>query len=46
MGIFLSTQELRTIYDNFDLNNDGGISYTELTHVLRVSNPSHFDGTS
>jgi len=35
MGIFLSTQELRTIYDNFDLNNDGGISYTELTHVLR-----------
>jgi len=35
MGIFLSTQELRTIYDNFDINNDGGISYTELAHVLR-----------
>lgn len=36
MGIFLSTQELRTVYDNFDLNNDGGISYKELSHVIRA----------
>lgn len=35
LGVFLSTQELRTVYDHFDLNRDGGISYVELVSVLR-----------
>jgi len=35
IGVFLSTQELRTVYDQFDLNRDGLISYAELIKVLR-----------
>jgi len=37
LGIFLATQELRTIFDRFDLNKDAAISYAELITVLRVS---------
>lgn len=34
-GIFFSTQELRTVYDQFDLNKDGVICYNDLISVLR-----------
>ena len=40
MGVFLATQELRTVFDHFDLNKDGAVSYSELISVLRVSGPS------
>jgi Ca2+-binding EF-hand superfamily protein len=35
LGVFLATQELRTVFDHFDLNKDGAISYAELISVLR-----------
>jgi len=35
LGIFLATQELRCVYDNFDLNKDGQISYSEFIEVLK-----------
>jgi len=37
----LATQELRTVFDTFDLNKDGSVSYAELIKVLRVSYISH-----
>jgi Ca2+-binding EF-hand superfamily protein len=27
MGVFLATQELRIVFENFDTNGDGMISY-------------------
>lgn len=36
LGVFLTTQELRTVYDHFDTNKDGNISYGELISVLRA----------
>ena len=36
LGVFLTTQELRTVYDHFDQNKDGNINYGELVSVLRV----------
>lgn len=35
LGVFLATQELRTVFDKFDLNKNGAISYAELISVLR-----------
>jgi len=35
LGIFLATQELRTVFDHFDLNKDNAISYAELINCLR-----------
>lgn len=37
LGVFLATQEIRTVQNHFDVNNDGKISYDELINVLRVS---------
>lgn len=37
LGIFLTKQELRSVYDNFDLNKDGTIQYEEFIQALRVS---------
>jgi len=37
IGIFLSTQELRIVYENFDLNKDGYISFCEFVNALRHS---------
>lgn len=38
MGVFLSTQELRIVFENFDMNGDGQISYPEFLATLKVSN--------
>lgn len=35
IGVFLARQELRVIYDCFDLNKDGQIQYSELVQSLR-----------
>lgn len=40
MGVFLSTQELRVVFETFDINGDGQISYQEMVETLRVSNGS------
>ena len=37
LGIFLTTQELTCIYNNFDANGDGMIHYNEFVNALRVS---------
>lgn len=39
LGIFLKTQELATVYNQFDKNKDGTISYLEFINVLKVSSP-------
>ena len=38
MGVFLSTQELRVVFEAFDSNRDGKISQQELRATLKVSN--------
>ena len=38
IGVFLSTQELRIVFENFDVNKDGSISFLELVRNLKVSN--------
>jgi len=35
LGVFLARQELRCVYDHFDLNKDGQISYGEFIQVLK-----------
>ena len=37
LGIFLATQEMRVVYDNFDANKDGMIQYSEFVNTLKVS---------
>lgn len=37
IGVFLTTQELTTVYNNFDINKDGNIQYEEFINTLRVS---------
>ena len=36
MGVFLARQELTTVYNHFDQNKDGNISYQEFLATLRV----------
>lgn len=36
LGIFLSTQENRAIYNDFDANKNGLINYEEFVNYLRV----------
>ena len=38
LGVFLSTQELRTLTNHFDHNKDGMISYDEFVQAMRVRN--------
>lgn len=35
IGVFLTTQELRSIYDKYDLNKDGNIAYAEFISLIR-----------
>lgn len=37
LGVFLARQELTTVYNHFDFNKDGLISYEEFLGTLRVS---------
>lgn len=37
MGVFLARQELTTVYNHFDQNKDGNISYQEFLATLRVN---------
>eukprot|EP00331_Platyophrya_macrostoma_P029949 CAMPEP_0176456796 /NCGR_PEP_ID=MMETSP0127-20121128/31510_1 /TAXON_ID=938130 /ORGANISM="Platyophrya macrostoma, Strain WH" /LENGTH=527 /DNA_ID=CAMNT_0017846841 /DNA_START=40 /DNA_END=1623 /DNA_ORIENTATION=- len=34
-GIFLTTQELRSLYDLYDTNRDGNINYSEFIQIIR-----------
>jgi len=36
LGIFLATQEMRVVYDNFDANKDGMIQYSEFVNTLKT----------
>lgn len=36
LGVFLSTQELRTLHNHFDHNKDGVISYDEFIQAMRT----------
>lgn len=37
IGIFLTTQELTCVYNHFDKNKDGVVSYAEFVSALKVS---------
>jgi len=37
MGLFLSTQELRAIYDVYDKNKDELISYAEFLDMIKTT---------
>lgn len=37
LGVFLARQELRTVYDCYDKNRDGNITYSEFVDVLKSS---------
>ena len=37
IGAFVTTQELRTVFDMFDLNKDGQIHYQEFLNTLRAN---------
>jgi Ca2+-binding EF-hand superfamily protein len=44
LGVFLARQELTTVYNHFDFNKDGTISYEEFIGTLRVCIEfSHFE---
>lgn len=36
LGVFLSTQELRTLMNHFDHNKDGCVAYDEFVQAMRV----------
>jgi len=36
LGVFLSTQELRTLHNHFDANKDGRVSYDEFIQAMRT----------
>jgi hypothetical protein len=36
LGVFLSTQELRTLTNHFDHNKDGCVSYDEFVQAMRT----------
>ncbi|CAD8068985.1 unnamed protein product [Paramecium primaurelia] len=35
IGVFLTTQELRAVYDKYDSNKDGNIAYAEFVNLIR-----------
>jgi Ca2+-binding EF-hand superfamily protein len=37
LGAFMTTQELTCVYNSFDKNRDGTISYEEFINTIRVS---------
>lgn len=37
LGIFMTTQELTAVYNQFDHNRDGRINYDEFVSTIRVS---------
>lgn len=37
LGVFLTRQELRVVFDNFDANKDGNIAWAEFVEGLKVS---------
>jgi len=37
IGVFLTTQEFRAVYDVYDPNHDGKISFPEFVDVLKVN---------
>ena len=39
LGVFLSRQELRVVFDGFDANKDGNIQWAEFIEGLKVRNP-------
>ena len=39
LGVFLTTQELRTVHNHFDHNKDGAVSMGEFMSCLKVSKP-------
>lgn len=45
IGVFMTTQELTAVYNQFDRNRDGHISYEEFINTIRVStalsSPNH-----
>ena len=37
LGVFLTRQELRVVFDTFDANKDGNINWAEFVEGLKVS---------
>lgn len=37
IGIFLTVQELRAVYNVYDTNQDGNIAYSEFVDMIRTS---------
>ena len=37
LGVFLTRQELRVVFDTFDANKDGNIQWGEFVEGLKVS---------
>jgi len=37
LGVFMTTQELTCVYNSFDKNRDGHVSYDEFINTIRVS---------
>ena len=37
LGVFLTRQELRVVFDTFDANKDGNIAWAEFVEGLKVS---------
>ncbi len=37
LGVFMTTQELTAVYNQFDKNRDGHISYEEFINTIRVN---------
>jgi Ca2+-binding EF-hand superfamily protein len=35
IGVFLTVQELRSVYDRYDANRDGNIAYAEFVSLIR-----------
>lgn len=35
IGVFLTTQELRSVCDKYDSNRDGNIAYSEFVSLIR-----------
>ena len=40
LGVFLTRQELRVVFDTFDANKDGNIAWAEFVEGLKVSHYS------